>query len=189
LAAWLRVHRLPPPPRPLSPQNKNSDYCAPLTSFDWNQVDPNLVATASIDTTCSVWDINTRRVKTQLIAHDKEVYDIAWARSCDVFATGEGRRWGWVGWVRVDAWAVRREWSHTHTSLSLPPLHPPVGADGSLRLFDLRSLEHSTIMYDAPGGTPLLRLSWNGLDPNYIATFAMDAQVGVGESAVCPTEN
>ena len=45
-------------------------------------------------------------------------------------------------------------------------------------MFDLRSLEHSTIMYDAPGGTPLLRLSWNGLDPNYIATFAMDAQVG-----------
>lgn len=44
-------------------------------------------------------------------------------------------------------------------------------------------------MYDAPGGTPLLRLSWNGLDPNYIATFAMDAQVGVGESGVCPTEN
>ena len=37
-------------------------------------------------------------------------------------------------------------------------------------------------MYDAPGGTPLLRLSWNGLDPNYIATFAMDAQVGFGEA-------
>ena len=76
------------PSPPTLIQNKNSDYCAPLTSFDWNCVDPNLIATASIDTTCSVWDISTRRVKTQLIAHDKEVYDIAWARSCDVFATG-----------------------------------------------------------------------------------------------------
>lgn len=23
--------------------NKNSDFCAPLTSFDWNEVDPNLL--------------------------------------------------------------------------------------------------------------------------------------------------
>ena len=45
--------------------------------------------------------------KTQLIAHDKEVYDIAFAQGKNVFAS--------------------------------------VGADGSVRLFDLRNLEHSTI--------------------------------------------
>lgn len=28
--------------------NKNSDFCAPLTSFDWNEVDPNLIGTSSI---------------------------------------------------------------------------------------------------------------------------------------------
>lgn len=96
------------------------------------------MATSSIDTTVSVWDVAAKRVKTQLIAHDKEVYDVCWApRSHDVFGT--------------------------------------VGADGSLRLFDLRSLEHSTIMYDAPGGGPLLRLAWNGLDANYIATFGLDS--------------
>ncbi|KFW04821.1 DDB1- and CUL4-associated factor 7, partial [Fulmarus glacialis] len=32
--------------------NKNSDFCAPLTSFDWNEVDPYLLGTSSIDTTC-----------------------------------------------------------------------------------------------------------------------------------------
>ena len=84
--------------------------------------------------------------KTQLIAHDKEVYDIAFARGKDIFAS--------------------------------------VGADGSVRLFDLRSvsffyhatesatesdasprsrrsLEHSTIIYESPDLHPLLRLAWN----------------------------
>ena len=41
-----------------------------------------------------------------------------------------------------------------------------VGADGSVRMFDLRSLEHSTIIYescDGQGGSPvpLIRLAWN----------------------------
>jgi WD repeat-containing protein 68 len=31
--------------------NKTSEYCAPLTSFDWNETDPSIVGTSSIDTT------------------------------------------------------------------------------------------------------------------------------------------
>ena len=119
--------------------NKNSEYCAPLTSFDWNSTDPGIVGTSSIDTTCTIWDIETGVARTQLIAHDKEVYDIAFARGTDVFAS--------------------------------------VGADGSVRMFDLRSLEHSTIIYESsnqdkkdPKFTPLLRLAWNKQDPNYLAT-------------------
>ncbi len=38
-------------------QNKNSEYCAPLTSFDWNETDPKRLGTSSIDTTCTIWDI------------------------------------------------------------------------------------------------------------------------------------
>lgn len=117
--------------------NKNSEYCAPLTSFDWNPTDENMIGTASIDTTCTIWDINVEKVRTQLIAHDKEVYDIAFATGKHIFGT--------------------------------------VGADGSLRLFDLRSLEHSTIMYESAGGAPLLRLRWNLMDPNYIACISKDA--------------
>jgi WD repeat-containing protein 68 len=49
--------------------------------------------------------------KTQLIAHDKEVFDVRFcAGSVDVFVS--------------------------------------CGADGSVRMFDLRSLEHSTIIYE-----------------------------------------
>jgi len=116
---------------------KNSEFCAPLTSFDWNEVDPTILGTSSIDTTCTIWNVETCQVKTQLIAHDKEVYDIAFAHSTDqVFASA--------------------------------------GADGSLRMFDLRSLEHSTIIYESPELMPLLRLSWNKHDHNYLATFLME---------------
>lgn len=117
--------------------DKTNEYCAPLTSFDWNETDLSLVGTSSIDTTCTVWDIETQQAKTQLIAHDKEVYDFAFAaRGTDIFAS--------------------------------------VGADGSLRLFDLRSLDHSTIIYESQDMTPLLRLRWNTKNPNYLATVAKD---------------
>lgn len=43
-------------------QNKNSDFCAPLTSFDWNEVDANLIGTSSIDTTCTIWGLETSQV-------------------------------------------------------------------------------------------------------------------------------
>eukprot|EP01100_Stratorugosa_tubuloviscum_P009618 TRINITY_DN402_c0_g2_i1.p1 TRINITY_DN402_c0_g2~~TRINITY_DN402_c0_g2_i1.p1 ORF type:complete len:331 (-),score=131.87 TRINITY_DN402_c0_g2_i1:80-1072(-) len=119
---------------------RNSEYCSPLTSFDWNETDPAIIGTSSIDTTCTIWNIEKQQAITQLIAHDKEVFDIAFARGTDVFAT--------------------------------------VGADGSLRMFDLRSLEHSTIIYesaDSPELNPLLRLCWNKQDDFYLATLSMDS--------------
>jgi hypothetical protein len=38
-----------------------------------------------------------------------------------------------------------------------------------------RSLEHSTIMYESEGLKPLLRLSWNKQDANYLATVGLDS--------------
>jgi len=99
--------------------------------MDWNETDPAIVATCSVDTTCTIWNVEVRPpvalaergelavtavalaqlaggtttpqsqvAKTQLIAHDREVFDVAFAKGVDVFAS--------------------------------------VGADGSLRSFDLR---------------------------------------------------
>ncbi|CAM6088722.1 unnamed protein product [Calypogeia fissa] len=116
--------------------NKNSEFCAPLTSFDWNELEMKRVGTSSIDTTCTIWDIEKEVVDTQLIAHDKAVYDIAWG-GLGVFAS--------------------------------------VSADGSVRVFDLRDKEHSTIIYENPENTPLLRLGWNKQDPRYMATIVMDS--------------
>jgi WD repeat-containing protein 68 len=105
------------------------------------------IVTASVDTTCTVWDIEAGAAVTQLIAHDRAVYDVAWLPgSTDIFVS--------------------------------------VGADGSLRAFDLRSLEHSTILYETPvpkgaapgakGTSPLLRICFHPTDSNYMATFHMD---------------
>ena len=48
------------------------------------------------------------------------------------------------------------------------------GEDGSVRHFDLRDLEHSTIIYESEDQSPLLRVAWNKQDPNYLATIMMD---------------
>lgn len=98
-------------PLALLSNSKTPDHTAPLTSLDWNTVSPSLIITSSIDTTCTIWDIPSLTAKTQLIAHDKEVYDVRFcAGSVDVFVS--------------------------------------CGQDGSVRMFDLRSLEHSTIIYE-----------------------------------------
>lgn len=149
-------------PLALLSNSKTPDHTAPLTSLDWNTVQPSLIITSSIDTTCTIWDIPSLTAKTQLIAHDKEVYDVRFcANSVDVFVS--------------------------------------CGQDGSVRMFDLRSLEHSTIIYeptgkeerDANGGRisptlaqqtmshppPLLRLATSPHDQHLLATFAMDSNV------------
>ncbi|KAF3922621.1 hypothetical protein AA313_de0209670 [Arthrobotrys entomopaga] len=148
--------------------SKSTDFTAPLTSLDWNPISPSLIITSSIDTTCTIWDIPTLTAKTQLIAHDKEVFDVRFmSGSVDVFAS--------------------------------------CGADGSVRMFDLRSLDHSTIIYEpsvkadgatapSPGGVnpiggtggvgstlqgppPLLKLAASPHESHLLATFADQSNV------------
>jgi WD repeat-containing protein 68 len=169
-------------PLALLSNSKTPEHTAPLTSLDWNTMSPKLIITSSIDTTCTIWDIPTLTAKTQLIAHDKEVFDVRFcAGSVDVFVS--------------------------------------CGADGSVRMFDLRSLEHSTIIYEpsdkgndkdkgssictakplqltnyaigSPTGRmsptkaqqtmsyapPLLRLAASPHDSHLLATFAQDSNV------------
>lgn len=110
-----------------------------------------------------MWDIATGVPITQLIAHDREVYDVQW-------------------------------------SPNNPQVFASVGADGSVRMFDLRSLEHSTILYEAtttppPSATskngssvspsspalnstapsPLLRLAFSPTAPTYLSVCHADA--------------
>mmetsp|Transcript_26811 Transcript_26811/g.26450 ORF Transcript_26811/g.26450 Transcript_26811/m.26450 type:complete len:195 (+) Transcript_26811:380-964(+) len=96
-----------------------------------------MIGTASIDSTCTIWDIERQAMKKQILTHTKEVNDIAFGHDSNTFAS--------------------------------------VGADGSVRRFDLRSLEQCTILYESQGYIPLLRLAWNKIDPNYIAIIMMDS--------------
>ncbi|WCJ34263.1 Transducin/WD40 repeat-like superfamily protein [Euphorbia peplus] len=123
--------------RSLLNSNKTSEFNSAITSFDWPDFDVNHIATCSVDTTCTIWNIEKETVDSQLVAHDKEVYDISWG-GYNVFAT--------------------------------------VSSDGSVRVFDLRDKERSTIVYENPiGECPLLRVEWNKCDPRFLATVGMDS--------------
>ncbi|CCH58031.1 hypothetical protein TBLA_0A02310 [Henningerozyma blattae CBS 6284] len=99
----------------------------PITSFHWNPIDTNFLISSSIDTTCIVWDLQSNNyVKTQLIAHDSEVFDVRFlTQSTQLFAS--------------------------------------CGGDGSVRVFDLRSLAHSTIIYESAANTSMSNLSSGGM--------------------------
>ena len=117
--------------------NVKSQYCGPLASFDWNTVNDALLGTASIDNTCTIWDLNKQTIKTQLIAHDKEVFDIQFGNDENTFISG--------------------------------------GADGTVRLFDLRNLDHSTIIYENEGC--INKLAMNLQVPNLIVALCLEKNV------------
>ncbi|KKA25831.1 WD repeat protein [Rasamsonia emersonii CBS 393.64] len=123
-------------PLALLSNSKSPEHTAPITALDWNTVSPSLIITSSIDTTCTIWDIPTLTAKTQLIAHDKEVYDVRFcANSVDIFVS--------------------------------------CGSDGSVRMFDLRSLEHSTIIYEPSEKND----KPSPHDSHLLATFAQDSNI------------
>eukprot|EP00826_Nyctotherus_ovalis_P049298 TRINITY_DN5941_c0_g2_i3.p2 TRINITY_DN5941_c0_g2~~TRINITY_DN5941_c0_g2_i3.p2 ORF type:complete len:138 (+),score=25.93 TRINITY_DN5941_c0_g2_i3:73-486(+) len=92
-----------------------------------------------LDTICVIWDIEKEAVTTQLVAHDKEVFDIAFGHDSFTFATA--------------------------------------GGDGSVRQFDTRNYDNCIIIYESQYQAPFIRLAWNRVNPNYLATFTADSCV------------
>lgn len=66
---------------------QKKELTAPLTSFDWSSKNIETIITCSIDTTCSIWDINSEQLIKTLIAHDKEVFDVSFSPEPQFFAT------------------------------------------------------------------------------------------------------
>lgn len=66
---------------------KSSEFGGPLTAFDWNVDDLSLLGASSIDTTVTLWDLEKAAVRSQLIAHEKEVFDFGFAKGTNEFAT------------------------------------------------------------------------------------------------------
>ena len=100
---------------------QQKELASPMTSFDWSPKDPEIICCASIDTTCSIWNLEEEKLSKLVIAHDKEVLDISFSPEGNEFVT--------------------------------------VGADNTLRLFDIRNLTQSNIIFDYK--EPLIRVSWN----------------------------
>eukprot|EP01127_Copromyxa_protea_P020063 TRINITY_DN6631_c0_g1_i1.p1 TRINITY_DN6631_c0_g1~~TRINITY_DN6631_c0_g1_i1.p1 ORF type:complete len:324 (+),score=50.80 TRINITY_DN6631_c0_g1_i1:74-973(+) len=62
----------------------NKDH---FTGFDTSPTDPHILAVSSVDTTVTLFDSENPSKSTTIIAHDKEVYDIAWNPQHNQFAT------------------------------------------------------------------------------------------------------
>ena len=68
-------------------KKQSQNYSGPITSMAWNKENPTILGVCSVDTTCTIWDLAKSEVKMLLIAHDKEVYDIAFGKNENVFLT------------------------------------------------------------------------------------------------------
>lgn len=130
------------------------DKCTPLTSFDWNPSNLSMIGIACIDTTCTIWNIETQQavdrtpprfsrasMQTKLVAHEREVLDIA-------FNPSYGGR----------------------------DLFISSGLEGSIRLFDLRHLMHSTVIYESPERDPVCRVQWNNVNSNVLAFLKLNSK-------------
>eukprot|EP00039_Didymoeca_costata_P005842 m.85137 g.85137 ORF g.85137 m.85137 type:complete len:341 (+) comp12997_c0_seq4:143-1165(+) len=126
--------------------SKSRDLSPPVTSFDWCEANPKYIVASSVDTTCTVWDLEVGvasfeikyGVNLQLEAHDQEVYDVA-------FQPGSEK------------------------------LFASVSGDKSLRLFDRSDLKRSRILYKDPNPLLRCCWNQEG-DNNLISVFGMEDQ-------------
>lgn len=130
------------------------------------------------------WCAQKGVVDTQLIAHDREVYDIAWGGVgvfASVSADGSVRVFDLRCKRRPMCWSLATAPEEVFCSLLALTCNraSPPGA---------RDKEHSTIIYESPQpNQPLLRLGWNKQDPRYMATLLLDcAKVVVLDIRCCP---
>lgn len=146
----------------LSPSEK-ANYRSPLTSFDWNEFDTRIIVTSSVDTTCAVWDVEIGSVIDQTIS-DKISFQLKnqiLAHDHEVYDVSFSRQG------------------------SGRDIFVTAGGDGSMRLFDLRMLTTSTVLYESNNsisdsanriGTALVRVACNKQDANYVSTFSTNSK-------------
>lgn len=115
---------------------RRKDYIGPLTACDWSRANDAIIGVCSVDTSCTIWDLNKMEVRDIIIAHDKEVYDISLGQDEFTFMS--------------------------------------TGADGSIRLFDSRSPDSSSIIFETKDEAPMIRLKWNLINPNFLLTVIID---------------
>lgn len=133
----------------------------PVTSFDWNVFDPELIVTSTIDSTCALWNVelqkelssrhslcsNSTKITNDSIANEKHIYDVAFT------SLASGRE-----------------------------IVALVGSDGALRLVDTRDPQSTSTLYAVHHDTELKgkclsRVACNKLDPKKLATFADDSNI------------
>lgn len=100
-------------------------------------MDPTQIAVSSVDSTVTILDINNQSLTTQIIAHDKAVWDVSFAPNESMFAS--------------------------------------CGDDGSVRIFDIKNLQQSSIIYESK--QPLTRVAWDASDFFMLALITLESRV------------
>jgi len=136
-----------------STSTKTKPSC-PLTSFDWNDIDTSLIVTSNAaDNTCTLWNLETNSILSGTIDPTKSLQ-----------LTCHQHRSVGVYDVSFSRYGSGRD------------VFVSCGRDGTVRMCDIRHPNNVTIIYDnIADKRPLLRVSCSQMDPNLIATFAIDS--------------
>jgi len=121
-----------------------SVQCSPFTCLDWLESSPEYIGTSCIDSTCSIWNIE----------YGVEVnrFSVNCNLKTQLIAHDEC-----VNSIAFSNMESSREQFATASE------------GGSVRLFDARNLQHSTILYDDSRRRPLNHIAWNKKEPYTIA--------------------
>ncbi|CBI21234.3 unnamed protein product, partial [Vitis vinifera] len=138
----------------------------------WNISDDRRIGTSSIDTTCTIWDIERETVDTQLIAHDKEVFDIAWGGPDTPLVRLVVELQRHQASVNAIAWAP-------HSSCHICT----AGDDSQALIWDLSSMGQPVeggldpiLAYTA--GAEIEQLQWSSSQPDWVAiAFSTKLQI------------
>ncbi|RCK63377.1 hypothetical protein Cantr_10166 [Candida viswanathii] len=122
----------------------------PVTSFDWNKADPNILITSSVDTTCTVWDLHRSHPRTSTMASSSTTSATTVNNNNNNNSTTSNDDMTDTATVKTQLIAHDSEVFDVKFMHKSTNVFASVGNDGSMRVFDLRSLEHSTIIYEPP---------------------------------------
>lgn len=133
--------------------NEEYKYSAPMTSFDWNEKDSSILVTTAVDAICTIWNIEvgqqTGNTRVHCTSKDQLV-----AHNKEIFD---------VSFTKL---ATGRECFVTS------------GGDGTVKLLDTRHLPSTNTIFEADWSTSkraLVRVACNKVDPNLLATFAIES--------------
>lgn len=133
----------------------------PLTSFDWNEIDPRLIVATSLDQTCTLWNVEYEKpVVTYKSGSVKKVEHLAMGKVSKRLVAHEAPAYG----VSFSRYGSGRD------------VFVSVGGDRSLRSFDARIL-NTVILYEWEDvkGRALVRVDCSKQSENLISFFAIES--------------
>ena len=156
-----------------------------MTAFDWNQFNTQIIGATTLDSICTIWDIDVQQPVSKVHCHPSEVYDISFSNSSmDVFSTC-----GKDGSIRLFDMRCMNKYSVLHENsdhspilrLSWNPINSQTIAyltenKNTVSLIDIRSPEQELLLKSHSG--PVNAVDWSPSKENVLISAGEDKQVG-----------